>query len=142
MSENKTQPTGASVQDFLESVEHPGRREDALWLDGVFRDVTGWRPEMWGPTIVGYGRYDYTYDTGWSGTFLATGFSPRKANMVLYIMPGYGDYGEILDRLGPHRLGKSCLYLGRLTKIDEGALRELIRAGVDDLNKIWPVYAG
>jgi hypothetical protein len=128
-----------SVDHFLASVENPGRREDALALDRLFREVTGFAPRMWGPTMVGYGSYDYTYETGHSGTSLATGFSPRKANMVLYIMPGYGDFGPILERLGQHKLGKACLYLGRLDKVDLGALADLIRAGLDDLGSRWPV---
>ena len=139
MSENKTQPTGVPVEDFIASVDHPGRREDAVRLDRVFREVTGFAPKMWGPSLIGYGRYHYVYDSGREGDFLATGFSPRKANMVLYIMPGYTDFGPILDRLGKHRKGKSCLYLGRLSGVDEDALRELIAAGLKDLDKTWSV---
>ncbi|KNG94251.1 DUF1801 domain-containing protein [Pseudaestuariivita atlantica] len=141
MGEAKTRPTGASVEAFLDAVGHPGRREDARILDALFREATGWTPQMWGPTIVGYGAYDYTYDSGRTGTFLATGFSPRKANMVVYIMPGYADFASILDRLGPHKLGKSCLYLGRLGKVDPDVLKELIRAGIADLQTRWPVRA-
>lgn len=140
MPEAKTVPTAASVPDFLSSVENPGRREDAFVLDEIFRRVSGFEPVMWGPTIVGYGRYDYTYDTGWSGSALATGFSPRKANMVLYIMPGYANFGPILDRLGKHKMGKSCLYLGRLKNVDLDVLAELIQAGLLDLGGIYPIH--
>lgn len=94
---------------------------------------------MWGPSIVGYGAYEYTYASGHSGRCQATGFAPRKGNMVLYIMPGYADFSDILADLGPHKIGKSCLYLGALTKVNETALRRLIRAGLDDLAKQWPV---
>ena len=141
MSDNKTQPTEVPVSDFIASVDHPGRRLDAERLDEIFRDVTGWTPRMWGPSIIGDGAYDYTYESGRSGRFLATGFSPRKANMVVYIMPGYSDFGSILDRLGKHKLGKSCLYLGRLAGVDEEVLKELIRAGLDDLSTRWTVTA-
>ena len=96
---------------------------------------------MWGPTIIGYGEYHYTYDSGREGDFLATGFSPRKANMVLYIMPGYQEFGEILERLGKHRTGKSCLYVNKLADIDLNVLSELIRTGLRDLDRIWPVQA-
>ena len=113
---------------------------DAMILDDMFQRVTGWKPRMWGPTIIGYGSYDYTYETGYSGTSLATGFSPRKANMVMYIMPGYLDMTTMLERVGKHKTGKSCLYLGRLSKVDLTVLRRLIRAGVDDLGKTWPVH--
>lgn len=139
MAENKTQPTGADVDAYLASVEPARRREDARRLDTIFREVTGFRPEMWGPSIIGYGRYHYVYASGREGDFLATGFAPRKANLVLYIMPGYADFGDILARLGKHRLGRSCLYINKLADIDEAALRELIRAGLEDLGKRWPV---
>lgn len=139
MSGNKTKVTDVAVEDYLSTVEPVGRREDALRLDGLFRAVTGWQPRMWGPSMVGYGRYHYIYDSGREGDFLATGFAPRKAKMVVYIMPGYAEFGPILDRLGPHRLGKSCLYLGALSKVDLDVLAELIGAGLRDLARRWPV---
>lgn len=139
MAENKTTFTDASVQDFLEAVEHPVRRADAAVLDKLFQQVTGWRPRKFGPTIIGYGSYDYTYDSGHSGTCQATGFSPRKPHQVLYIMPGYQDFGHILDRLGKHKKGKACLYINKLADVDLDVLAELIRAGVDDLRTRWPV---
>lgn len=138
-AQNKTQATEADVSAFLHSVEHPTRRADALALDQLFRDVTGFTPRMWGPTIVGYGQYHYVYDTGREGDFLATGFSPRKANLSIYIMPGYQDYAEILGRLGKHKLGKSCLYVNKLADIDTAVLEELVRAGLRDLDGYWPV---
>ncbi|MEM8556000.1 MAG: DUF1801 domain-containing protein [Pseudomonadota bacterium] len=136
----KTLPTDVDVSTYLQSVEPAVRRDDALRLDEIFRDVTGFEPVLWGDSIVGYGRYDYTYKSGNSGTFLATGFAPRKAQMVLYIMPGYSDFSDILDRVGKVKAGKSCLYLPRLTKLDETALGDLIRAGLADLGKSWPVH--
>ncbi len=139
MAENKTQATDVAVADFIESVAHPVRRADAKVLDQVFRDVTGWTPRMWGPSIIGYGAYHYIYDSGREGDFLATGFSPRKANMVLYIMPGYQDFGGLLDRIGKHKIGKSCLYLTQLKHNDLDVIAELIRAGLDDLATRWPV---
>lgn len=96
---------------------------------------------MWGPSVIGYGRYHYRYDSGREGDFLATGFSPRKAAISVYILPGYADFGAILKDLGKHRLGKSCLYINRLSDIDEGVLKRLIRAGLDDLGKRWSVQA-
>ncbi|MBY6154247.1 DUF1801 domain-containing protein [Vannielia litorea] len=138
---NATQPTDADPRAFCEAVVHPGRREDALRLLDLFGQTSGYAPRMWGPTIVGFGQYHYTYASGRTGDWLATGFSPRKANMVVYIMPGYTDFSHILARLGPHKIGKSCLYLGRLGKIDEAVLAELIRAGLDDLGTRWPVSA-
>lgn len=140
MAENKTLPTGDDPGLFLAGVEPARRRADALALDALFREVTGFEPVMWGPSIVGYGRYDYRYESGRTGQFLATGFSPRKANLVVYIMPGYADFGGILKDLGKHRLGKSCLYINRLEEIDRTALAALIRAGLADLAARWPVF--
>ena len=139
MTQSKTQPTPQSVADFLQSVDHPVRRADALALDTLFQQITGWQPQMWGPTIIGYGQYHYVYDSGREGDFLATGFSPRKANLSVYIMPGYADFNDILARLGKHKIGKSCLYINKLADIDTDVLAELIRAGLADLDKKWPV---
>ena len=139
MADRMTVPSDASVEAFLETVQPVRRREDARILDALFREVTGWQPVLWGSSILGYGRYDYTYASGHSGQSLATGFAPRKANSVVYIMPGYADFQEILSRLGPHRLGKSCLYLGALSRIDLDVLKELIRAGLADLGTRWEI---
>ncbi|MGH1413075.1 MAG: DUF1801 domain-containing protein [Pelagimonas sp.] len=141
MTANKTQLTDESVAQFLERVAPERRKSDAVVLDQLFQKVTGWRPRMWGGSIIGYGQYHYVYDSGREGDFLATGFAPRKSNMVVYIMPGYADFSEILTRLGPHKIGKSCLYLGALTRVDLDVLAELIQAGLDDLQRRWPITA-
>lgn len=140
MAENKTRPTGAAVDAFLDAVEPERRRQEARELDALFREATGFAPVMWGDSMVGYGRYDYEYASGRSGSFLATGFSPRKAALSIYIMPGYTDFSAILERLGKHKLGKSCLYLTRLEDADPEVLTELIRAGLSDLARHWPVH--
>jgi len=139
MAENKTQPTTADVPAFLNAVAHPVRRADALALDALFQEITGWQPRLWGSSIIGYGQYHYRYASGREGDFLATGFSPRKANLSIYIMPGYQEYDEILARLGKHKTGKACLYINKLADIDMTVLAELIRAGLDDLARIYPV---
>ena len=139
MAPNKTQITDQTVAAFLETVAHPTRKSDAETLDRLFREITGLQPRMWGPSIVGYGKYHYTYDSGRTGEFLATGFSPRKTNLSIYIMPGYADFNGILARLGKHKIGKSCLYVNKLDDIDINVLQELIRAGLDDLGKRWPI---
>lgn len=139
MSANKTQPTEIAVSEFLAGVEPKRRAEDGQRLNQLFRNVTGYEPRMWGPSIIGYGRYHYVYASGRDGDFLATGFSPRKAALSIYIMPGYTDFSEILMRLGKHRIGKSCLYVNKLADIDLGVLAELIRAGLDDLGTRWPI---
>jgi len=138
-SGNKTVPTGQSVDQFLAAVLPPGKAQDARALDALFRKTTGFAPVMWGASIVGYGRYHYRYKSGREGDFLATGFSPRKTALSVYIMPGYADFGDILSRLGKHKLGKSCLYVNKLADIDLDVLSELIRAGLEDLGRLWPV---
>ncbi|MFD3190481.1 DUF1801 domain-containing protein [Sedimentitalea sp. HM32M-2] len=138
-TQNKTRATEADVGAFLAAIEPAQKAQDARQLDQLFRQVTGFRPAMWGPSIIGYGRYHYVYDSGRQGDFLATGFAPRKAAFSIYIMPGYADFGAILQRLGKHRIGKSCLYVNKLADIDLPVLAELIRAGLDDLNRRWPV---
>ncbi|SMY08804.1 DUF1801 domain-containing protein [Flavimaricola marinus] len=139
MTEAKTKPTSADVAAFIAAVEPKRRHDDALVLDEMFRRITGWAPRMWGPTIIGYGQYAYTYDSGHSGTAPATGFSPRKASLSLYIMPGYDDMGDMLDRLGKHKIGKSCLYINKLDDVDPAVLEEIIRAGLDRLGRNWPI---
>ena len=137
---NKTVPTGVVVEDYLNTIIPERRQQDARAMDALFRHVTGFVPRMWGPSILGYGRYHYVYKSGREGDFLATGFAARKTNMVVYILPGYADFSRMLDRLGKHRAGKSCLYINRLSDIDTGVLSELIRAGLDDLAAQWPVH--
>ena len=135
----KTQ-SAALVRDvWLAGVEAARQHEAARLLD-LFAETTGWEPRLWGPSMVGFGRYEYRYASGHSGESLATGFSPRKAELSVYILPGHADYGSILARLGPHRLGKSCLYIRRLDKVDEGVLKELVRAGIRDLAELWPIH--
>lgn len=109
-------------------------------MDALFRKVTGWQPVLWSGNMLGYGSYDYTYASGRTGTYFATGFAPRKAKLSIYIMPGYADFGSILSRLGKHTKGKSCLYLNNLQDADMDVLAELVKAGLDDLGNQWPVH--
>ena len=132
-AENKTQVTKVDPKDFVAAVEHPKRRADAEILLEFFERVTGLKAQMWGPSIIGYGRYHYKYESGREGEFMLTGFSPRKQNLSLYIMPGYrfGDMQEKLGRLGKHKVGKSCLYINKLADVDMDVLEEIVRDGVD-----------
>lgn len=141
MTQNKSVATEQSVENFINSIEHDGKRADAHELNDIFKRVTGYDPVMWGPSIIGYGAYHYRYATGREGDFLATGFSPRKANFSIYIMPGYADFSHILRDLGKHKIGKSCLYINKLADIDVNRLETLISAGLENLNQIWPVRA-
>ena len=129
-AENKTKPTAISPKTFLASVDHPRRREDGLALLKFFNRVTGLKPRMWGPSIVGYGRYHYKYNSGHEGDFMLSGFSPRKSALTIYVMPGYRDLSEKLARLGKHKIGKSCLYINKLDDVDLKVLEEIVREGL------------
>jgi len=139
MAELKTKETGASVDEFLAGVENERRRRDALVVKEIMERVTGWEPKMWGPSIVGFGRYHYKYDSGREGDFLVTGFSPRKQALTVYIMPGFSKYGSLMKRLGKHKTGRSCLYINKLEDVDLGVLEELISGGVDYMREKYGV---
>ena len=126
MAENKTKPTRASVTAFLNTVENETRRRDANTINEMMTRITGEKPTMWGPAMVGFGSYHYKYESGREGDLFQTGFSPRKANLVLYIMPGYGQFDDVMARLGKHKTGKACLYINKLEDVDLAVLEELI----------------
>ena len=127
MAENKTRKTGASVEDFLASVENKRRREDGSTILEMMKQITGMEPEMWGPTIIGFGDYHYKYASGREGDMFLTGFSPRKQNLSLYVMDEFEGRDDLLARLGKHRTGVSCLYINKLADVDVDVLRELIQ---------------
>lgn len=142
MTKNKTQPSETDPRTFVAGIEHEQRQADGFRLLDIFGEVTGLEPKMWGPTIIGYGRYHYKYESGREGDFMLTGFSPRKANLSLYIMPGY-QFGEMKDklaRLGKHKLGKACLYINTLADVDEAVLREIIADGVTDMRARYETW--
>ena len=127
MAEIKTKPTEVTPAAFIDAVPDPVRREDAKALDALFARVAGEPARMWGPTIVGYGSYRYRYASGHEGTMCRIGFSPRKAELVLYVGAGSPDQADDLARLGNHRTGKSCLYIKRLSGVDQEALEAIVR---------------
>jgi hypothetical protein len=126
MAETKTRPTGASVDAFLEAVPHAARRADGQALRAVMERATGEPAVMWGPSIVGFGHCHYRYASGHEGDMCRVGFSPRSANLVLYV-GGFPDYEGLLARLGRHKRSKACLYLGRLADADPAVLEEIVR---------------
>ena len=136
MAEPKTKPTAASVQEFLGSVDHDRRREDALVLLELMQEVTGEEPRMWGPSIVGFGDVHYKYASGREGDMFVTGFSPRKQNMTLYLMSGLDEHQELLGRLGKHKTGKGCLYINKMQDVDTHTLRALIRQSVEQVRRM------
>lgn len=135
MAELKTTPNAADPRAFIDGVENERRRKDAERLLEVFESVTGEKPKMWGNSIVGYGQYDYRYESGRTGTWMKTGFSPRKQATTLYIMPGFDEYESLLARLGPHTTGKSCLYVKSLDQIDMDVLEELIATSFEAMGE-------
>lgn len=128
MAENKTQPTDANVDAFLAAVTPDKRREDGFALDAIFREVTGYEPVLWGPSIVGYGRYRYRSPVNprSHGEWPTTGFSPRKSQLSLYGLKDLPDGAALLPQLGRYTEGAGCVYVRRLENIDEAVLRELI----------------
>lgn len=137
----KTKATEVSAGDFLDAVADPRRREEGRALDALYRKVTGLAPKMWGPSIVGYGSYTYTYDSGRSGTMARGGFSPRKSALTVYL--DTDDASEALfAKLGPHSRGTSCLYIKRLDQVDMAVLEDLIRASWRITGERWPVSSG
>lgn len=130
--EAKTQRSNASVAAFLAAVEDETRRKDAKAIDKLLRDITGEKPYMLGSSIVGYGSYESA-----SGDWPMVGFSPRKTNLVLYIMPGFTQYDTLLKKLGKHKTGKSCLYINKLADVDEKVLRELASRSWDHMTETY-----
>ena len=130
MAELKTKETSASVSAFLAKIADETRRKDCLAVADIMRDVTKEEPKMWGSSIVGFGRYRYKYDSGREGEFMITGFSPRKGDLTLYIMPGFEPFPDLMKRLGKYKTGKSCLYIKKLADVDVGVLKELVSKSV------------
>lgn len=141
-TEIKTKATEVRVADFIAAVPGDRRREEAGVVDAIHRRVTGQEPKMWGPSIIGYGQYDYVYASGHKGTICRAGFSPRKAAMTLYVMGDYCDRQTEADalfaKLGKHKTGKSCLYINKLTDVDLDVLEQLVALSWERMNAIYP----
>jgi hypothetical protein len=135
MAENKTKPTQASVSSFLNAIDDPRKRADARKVAAMMRRATGKRAKMWGSSIVGYGEYHYKYASGREGDWALTGFSPRKQNLAVYIMPGFDGFPELMGQLGKYKTGKSCLYLNKLDDVDHDVLEKLIAESVKVMRK-------
>ena len=114
------------------------RRADAAELLLLFTEATGFQPVMWGDNIVGFGQYHYRYDSGREGDWPITGFSPRKQNLSIYIMPGFSRYQTLLDKLGKHKHSVSCLYVNKLSDIDTATLKALVARSVKDMSELYP----
>ena len=138
MTQLKTQRNDASVEGYLNALDDPRKRDDSFVLLRMMQEITGEEPAMWGDSIIGFGSYDYRYNSGHSGQWFITGFAPRKRDLTVYIMPGFDRYQDLMQRLGKHKTGVSCLYLSRLQAVDLPTLRELITRSVTDMRENNP----
>ena len=138
MAQLKTQPNDHSVEQFLNAVEDPKKRQDSFAILDLMQQVTGKEPIMWGDSIVGFGSYHYRYQSGREGDWFLTGFSPRKHSLTLYIMAGFEQYEALLKKLGKYTTGKSCLYIKKLEDIDPKVLKELVQKSVEHVARTNP----
>ncbi|CAN5895300.1 hypothetical protein BH24CHL4_BH24CHL4_18470 [soil metagenome] len=139
MYELKTRETDASVDAYLSGIEPAQKQADCREIASMMSAVTGFPPKMWGSSIVGFGQYPYKYLSGHEGDASLTGFSSRKRNITLYIMAGFTQYQELLNRLGKYKTGKACLYIASLADVDRGVLRELISKSVEHMRQTYSV---
>lgn len=140
MAENKTRASVASVTEFINSIEDGQKRADARKVAAIMRRVTGKRAKMWGSSIVGYGTYHYKYESGREGDFMITGFSPRKQALTVYIVAGFRRFDTLMGKLGKYKTGKSCLYIKRLSDVDEKVLEKLIDRSVKYMRKNYKTW--
>ena len=131
-AEAKTKPTKEKVTDFLNRVSDDSRRADCYAVAKMMEEITGQKPQMWGPSIVGFGTYSYKYARGHSGDWPLAAFSPRKTDLTIYLSVAFEKKEELLSQLGKHKTGKSCLYIKRLADVHLPTLRKLIKASVKD----------
>ena len=138
MAELKTRASGQDVDAFLDRVEPAQRARDGRVLRDMMERLSGWPATMWGPSIIGFGRYHYRYESGHEGEACRIGFSPRKAELVVYLMPGFAGRDDLLARLGKHRLGVSCLYIRKLSDVDIGVLEQLLTRALHHMAAHYP----
>lgn len=135
MSDLKTKPNDQDVESFLNAIEDEQKRADCFELLDLLTKITGEPPKMWGKSMVGFGSYHYKYDSGREGDWFLTGFSPRKQNLTIYIMAGFEKYEDTMSRLGKYKIGKSCLYVKKLSDIDTDQLKVLVKKSEADMKK-------
>ncbi len=142
MSEAKTKPSTASIDEYLASKATEDQRADCKALMALLKRVTKQNPKMWGPSIVGYGSYSYTYESGRTGESCITGFAVRGKELVLYLVAESPEQQELLTRLGKHKMGKACLYFKRLADLDAKVLESLVSASVAEVKRRHPAVGG
>lgn len=136
--EAKTKPEQRPVGEFLDAVANQLRRDDAYELLEIFQEITGHEPVMWGPSIIGFDAYHYKYASGHEGSAAAAGFSPRAANLTIYLADGFDAYGDLLAELGPHKISKACLYIKSLQDVDLAVLREILARSYRAVKEMYP----
>lgn len=138
MAKNKTEETQENVYDFIEHFcKSETKKADALKLVEIMSATTGFEPRMWGPSIIGFGSYNYKYASGHGGTAPLVGFSPRKTAVSLYVYTGLEEHSPLLEGLGKYKRGKACIYVNKLSDINEAVLKELIKATIAFLHKTY-----
>ena len=135
MAELKTKQNQASVKTFLDGINNTQRREDAFKVLQMMKKITRKQARMWGPSIVGFDQYHYRYDSGHEGDMCMVGFSPRSQALTLYVMPGFKDQDNLLQKLGKHKSGKGCLYIKKLADVDPAVLEKIITAAYSHMKK-------
>ena len=138
MAENKTKRTGASVADYIAARANEQQRRDCRQLMALLKKVTGQRPKMWGPSIVGYGSYRYAYESGRSGESPLVGFAIRGRDLVVYVLADDKKQQALLSKLGRHRMGKVCLYFRQLAELDTEVLQQLVAASIAEIRRRSP----
>lgn len=131
MAELKTKPTQASVKEFLNQIPDKERRDDCFAVAKIMEEITGDKPKMWGPSIIGFGTWHYKYASGREGDWPVAAFSPRKKDLTVYLMVGFDKHTELMQKLGKHSHSKSCLYIKRLSDIHMPTLKKLIKLSVN-----------
>lgn len=137
-SGNKTVETSVDPEAFVSAVADPEQQSDARKLVSLMSRLSGKPPKMWGPSIIGFGQYHYRYESGREGDMCRIGFSPRKGQTVIYLVDGYEQQQDNLARLGKHKIGKSCLYIKRLSDIDENVLEAMVQASLSHMAERYP----
>jgi hypothetical protein len=138
MAETKTKPTGVSVDDYIANIDDERKRDDSRELIAMMQRITGEKPYMWGPSIVGFGNYHYRYESGHEGDAPIAAFAPRKPNLVVYISSDHPEHEEMLSRLGKHKSSKGCLYIKRLSDIDMNVLEEMVKRSAEWTREKYP----
>lgn len=139
MSDIITVPQEISFKDFVETSVDEKRKEDTYKINSIIEEITGWKPVVWRGGMIGYGNYRYSSPSGQTGLWPITGFRAAKAKFTIYIMPGFEIYPKLMQKLGKHKLGKSCLYINKMSDVDENVLKELIQESVETMKQRYTV---